>query len=112
LNKDLVNRLADLLAASPVAFDRYLSANVGAGSARNRVMSISPVFYEPDRLVVVLDGAVVLALAVVGIAAVVCPAPVRRSREGVDGRLLISLFFKNASGARVPCNPVKPSARR
>jgi hypothetical protein len=45
LNKALVNRLADLLAASSVAFDRYLSANVGAGSARNRVMSISPVFY-------------------------------------------------------------------
>jgi len=34
LNKALVNRLADLLAASSVAFGRYLSVNVGAGSAR------------------------------------------------------------------------------
>jgi hypothetical protein len=71
LTKALVNRLADPLAALSVAFDRHLPVNVGAGGARSRVMSISPVLYGSPSAhlfeVFIASGIILIAAAVMAL---------------------------------------------
>jgi hypothetical protein len=71
LTKALANRLADLLAASSVAFDRRPSVNVGRGWRPRRVMSISPVFYgSPSAHLLeafITSGIILIAAAVVAL---------------------------------------------
>jgi uncharacterized YccA/Bax inhibitor family protein len=69
LTEALVN-LADLLAASSVAFDRYLSVNAGTGSARSLVMGIGGVrrvasgtFFEA----LITPGIILIAAAVIAL---------------------------------------------